>query len=152
MRKAVHMCLIVGMAVLLVFMTGCGMVYPGVEWEYYSDQNNFITESAVVDDIIHNEERGYIVLCLSEIDERYQRPEFRIYEDNYTIVKENGILDKIAVGNTVTFTSAPRLFGNGYMTPVVALSCGEDELLSFEEGYENLMEEYVFFHIVRSLF
>ena len=40
----------------------------------------------------------------------------------------------------VSFMTAPRYFGDGYIMPIVEISVDGEELLSFEEGYENLLE------------
>ena len=112
------------------------------EKEYYADANNFITGEGVVDNIIYDENDKDIVLWLSEIDDAYQCSDFIIEGENFSIVLDNGILDKIKVGDTIEFTSAPRYFGNGDFMPLVALSVGDEELLNFEEGHKNLMDLY----------
>ena len=55
---------------------------------------------------------------------------------------ERGVLEKIETGSEITYTSATRYFGNGYYMPMVALSVDGEELLSFDEGYKNLMKLY----------
>ena len=47
---------------------------------------------------------------------------------------------EIQLGTTVSFMTAPRYFGDGYIMPIVEISVDGEELLSFEEGYENLLE------------
>ena len=120
-------------------MTGCTRLR---EKEYYADTSNFITGEGIVDNIIYDEEQKDIVLWLSEIDDAYQCSDFIIEGENYSIVLENGILDKIKVGDKITFTSATRYFGNGDFMPLVAISIGDEEILSFEEGHKNLMNLY----------
>lgn len=58
------------------------------------------------------------------------------------ILLKNGLLDKISVGKEIKYISAPRYFGDGYDFPIVALTIGDEELLSFDEGYKNLMDTY----------
>ena len=125
--------------IALVWCVGCSKMY---EKKYYEDINNFITDEAIVDNIIYNEEENYIVLWLLEIDESYQCNDFIIEGNNTDLVIKNGIFDKIKMGDTITFTSAPRIFGNGDFLPVVEILIGEATILSFEEGYENLMKLY----------
>ena len=89
------------------------------EKEYYADINNFITVEAVVDNVIYNEEEAYIVLWLSEIDEAYQCSDFIIEGSNVNLVLQNGILDKIEIGDVITYISAPRIFGNEDFMPII---------------------------------
>ena len=56
------------------------------------------------------------------------------------IVLQRGILQKVQLGTTVSFMTAPHYFGDGYIMPIVEISVDGEELLSFEEGYENLLE------------
>lgn len=135
-REGICFCLII---FIIITFNGC---YKVREKKYYEDKANYITEEAVVDNIIYNEERRYIVLWLSEIDESYQRSEFIIEKENAQTVIGNGIFEKIEIGDNIIFTSAPRHFGDGYFMPIVSLSIGEEEILSFEEGYENLLNSY----------
>ena len=61
---------------------------------------------------------------------------------NYSIVLENGIQNKLHVGDEITITSAPKYFGNGDFMPIVSLSIGNDCLLSYSVGQKNLVEMY----------
>ena len=124
---------------LLVPFSGC---YSVREQAYYGDRDNFITEEAIVDNIIYNEEKHYIVLWLSEIDPSYQACEFILRGDNVTLALENDILNNIKVGDRITYTSAPGFFGNGYFMPIVGLSIKGKEILNLEKGYQNLMDFY----------
>ena len=54
------------------------------------------------------------------------------------IVQNNGIEQKINVGDRVEFVSAPRYFGDGYVMPIVQISVDGEELLSFDTGFVNL--------------
>ena len=125
--------------IALFLLVGCSKMH---EKKYYADINNFITDEAVVDNVIYNEKEGYIVLWLSEIDEAYQCSDFIIKGNNVDLVLENGILDKIEIGDTITYTSAPRIFGNGYFMPIIEISVSGEELLNVDDGYKNLMDLY----------
>ena len=120
--------------------------YTAQEKQYYSDSSNFITDKALVKNIIFHEEDGYIVLWLSEIDESYQVGNFVIEGKNASILLNNGFLEKVKIGDEITFISAPGYFGDGYMMPIVSISFAGETLLSFSEGYKNLMDTY-FWHI-----
>ena len=123
----------------MISMTGC---YQIREKNYYSDKNNYITEEALIDNIIFDEANNSIYFWLSQIDESYQDNTFKIEGESVNILLENAIFQKIEVGSELTYTSAPHYFGDGYCMPIVALSYNGEELLSFEEGYENLMNLY----------
>ena len=60
--------------------------------------------------------------------------------DNLPIAQQNGIDEKIEIGDQVSFITAPRYFGDGYVMPIVESSVNEEELLSFEAGFSNLLE------------
>lgn len=124
--------------VVTVFFTSC---YAYHERKYYSDINNFITEEAVVENIIYKEKDNELVLWL-ESSESYTTKNFIISGDNCSLVIENGFLDKVKIGDTVTFTSAPRIFGNGYFMPIVEIKHNDEVLLDFAVGYKNLMASY----------
>jgi hypothetical protein len=106
------------------------------------DVNNYITEEAVVDTITYDKKLEYIGIRLSEISDAYQGERFIIEGENLDIVLANGILEKIEPNSVIEFTSAPAFFGNGYLMPIVQLSVNGETLLSFEEGYANLLELY----------
>lgn len=127
---------------LILSICGCGGVAKSVEKEYYMDVNNYITEEAVVDSITYDKKIEYIGFRLSEINDEYQGERFIIQGKNLDIVLANGILEKIEPNSVVEFTSAPAFFGNGYLMPIVQLSVNGEILLSFEEGYANLLELY----------
>ena len=128
------------LSVVVIFsLIGCSKLH---EKKYYSDMDNYITEEAIVDNIIYDEEQEYIVIWLSEIDEEYQCSEFIIEGKSIEIVLENEVVDKIKIGDKIKYTSAPKFFGNGDFMPIVEISIDGDEILSFEEGYENLISSY----------
>lgn len=129
--------------VLILGTLLCIIRYPRMkEKKYYMDKNNYITEEAIVDNIIYNEEQEYIVFWLSEIDDSYQSSDFIIEGASVPIIIENGVLDKIHIGDKIKYTSAPAYFGNGYFMPIVEINFADEELLSFEVGYKNLLKLY----------
>ncbi len=139
-RRSIKKCKLLSLVLIALFLlVGCSKIH---EKKYYADINNFITDEAVVDNVIYNEEEGYIVLWLSEIDEAYQCSDFIIEGNNAALVLQNGILDKIKIGDVITYTSAPRIFGNGDFMPIIEISVSEEELLNVDDGYRNLMDLY----------
>ena len=117
-------------------------IYNYQEKTYYLDKDNYITEDAIVDNLIYDKEGNCLVFWLSEIDEAYESSDFIIKGRNLSVVLEKGVVEKIDVGSKITYTSAPGYFGNGYFMPIVAISVAGEELLSFDEGYENLIKSY----------
>lgn len=109
---------------------------------YYSDKSNYITEEAVVEEMVYNEESENIKIFLSDIDERYQSSEFVVHGESVDILLERDVFEKIEPGNRITYTSAPEYFGDGYSMPIVSVSVNGEVLLSFDEGFENLMKLY----------
>jgi len=126
----------------LIYLGASDFIYTVHEKEYYSDSSNFITDNAIVDNIIYNKQDNYIVLWLSEIDESYQDNNFIVRAENAGILSENGFHKKVKTGDKITYISEPGYFGDGYMMPIVSISVNGEELLSFSEGYKNLMDTY----------
>lgn len=112
------------------------------EKTYYSDKDNFITEEAIVDSISYSEEYGNIWFVLSEIDEAYEDNQFVVRGENAIVLLERELFNKVNTGSKITYTSAPKYLGDGYSMPIVAITVDGEELLGFDEGYENLMESY----------
>ena len=54
-------------------------------------------------------------------------------------LKKSSIILKLKTDEQITFITAPKYFGDGYVMPMVAISIGEENLLEFEDGYENLL-------------
>ena len=133
------------MLLTMTFLTGC--VLPN-EKAYYADSNHYIRSDAVVENIIYDEGDKEIVFWLQELDEAYVTSSFIIRGRSAELLLENDVFDKIKIGDTITFTSAPRIFGNGHFFPIVQLAVSGDELLSFEEGHQNLLAEYPAFGIL----
>lgn len=124
---------------IIATMTGC---YEEQEKKYYSDKTNFITDEAFVENIIYKEAEQKLVFWLLEIDEAFQDNNFIVKGENVNLLMEKGVLQKIKKGDKITYISAPEYFGDGYAMPIVSIVVGEEELLSFEEGYNNLMKMY----------
>lgn len=120
-------------------LTGC---YQTREKEYYSNKENYITEEAVVDNIIFDKKNKSIYFWLSGINESYQDSTFKIEGESVDIIIENDNFNNVIPGSTITYSSAPRYFGDGYCMPIVGICYDDVVLLPFEVGYENLMKMY----------
>ena len=110
------------------------------EIPYYTDKSNYVTAEGIVSHIVYNDRNTRLYLSFHELTVKFSDVNFKIVGKNFTIVKENGIDEKISVGTRVSFISAPRFFGDGYCMPIVQLSINGEELLNFEDGYANLLE------------
>lgn len=132
----------IGIIILIGFVFHLNGCYQAKEKAYYSDKNNYICGDAVVDNIIFDEENHRLYFWLSEIDDAYQDCTFKVEGKSVDVLIGSSLLEKIDIGSKITFISAPRYFGDGYCMPIVALSYNGDELLSFNVGYENLLELY----------
>ena len=135
-RKIIWLLLVIGMVFSL---GGC---YHAREKAYYSDKNNFLSGEAVVDNIIFDEKNDCLYFWLSDLDDVYQDYTFKVAGKNVDILLESSLFEKVQIGSKITFSSAPRYFGDGYCMPIVALSCDGEVLLPFEVGHENLMRLY----------
>lgn len=110
------------------------------EREYYSHKENYVEAKGTVEHIAYDVESEALYLAFSDLTPRFSDVNFKIVGDNLTIVKENGIDDKLELGDEVYFISAPRYFGDGYTMPIVGITVDGEELLEFEDGFENLQK------------
>ena len=107
---------------------------------YYSEQDNYINATGIVSHIAYNEGNDSLYLAFSELSPTFDDTNFKIVGDNLTIVQKNGIDEKIKIGDSVEFITAPKYFGDGYVMPIVALSLNGETMLEFETGYENFQK------------
>ena len=124
-------CTLLIVAISIISLSSCGLV----KIDYYSNKENYIVVTEEVSRILFDESQSTVYLNFSELNVSFQ-----IVGKNALIVMERGILDKIKKGDIIEFITAPRYFGNGYFLPIVSVTVGDEELLSFEEGYENYLE------------
>ena len=110
------------------------------ELEYYSNPDNYITVVGTVTHIEYNEEMDSLYLGLQQIPSGFSDHSFKIVGKNLLIAQENGIDQKLKLGEQVEFISAPRYFGDGYVMPIVGLAIDGETLLAFEQGYQNWIE------------
>mgnify|MGYP001861264370 CR=1 FL=1 len=122
---------------LFVFSTSCT---AGKMKGYYAQKSNYVNATGNVTHISYNEDRSALYLGFSDLNPQFDDNSFKIVGDNLPIVQQNGIDEKIEIGDQVEFISAARYFGDGYVMPIVEISINEEELLSFEEGFPNLLK------------
>ena len=109
-------------------------------YNYYSQKSHYVEASGVVSYISYNEDGSALYIGFSEVEPRFSDVTFKIVGNNLSVVQQNSIDSKLAIGKTILFTSAPKYFGDGYVMPIVAISVDGEELLSFDVGYTNLLQ------------
>ncbi len=107
---------------------------------YYLQKDHYIEATGTIIHIKYNENQDELYLGFSDLEPTFDDVDFKIVGDNLSVVQQNGIDEKIELGTSVEFITAPRYFGDGYVMPIVGLTVDGEELLSFDEGYENFMD------------
>ena len=123
--------------ILLVLLCSCN---SSEIIEYYSQKENYISVTGTVSSIKYNEEATALYIDFSELSPVLDDTCFKIVGENLEIVKANRIDDKLKIGEQITFVTAPKYFGDGYVMPIVAISISGENMLDFEEGYKNLID------------
>ena len=116
--------------------------------DYYSQKNNYVTATGTVTHIAYNEENTELYYGFTDVDYHstpaysyhFEYYNFKIVGKNFQIVHEQNIDDKVKIGDEITFIAAPRYFYDGYAIPIVAISMGDECILEFEEGVDNLLK------------
>lgn len=133
--------LILSFLCIVVLLCGCGRSEKLKN--YYKEKSNYVTVSGTVKSIYHYEKESLyesLVISFDNLDDKFSDNTFEICRKNLPVVQEKGIEDKLKIGDSVVFTTAPGFFGDGYIMPIVAITVDGEEFLSFDEGYENFLE------------
>ena len=126
------------MVLIIIILSSCSSNNNVLK--YYSDPENYVTAVGTVTHIKYNEENNTLYLGIDQLTPEFSDNSFKIVGDNLTILKSNGIDQKMNIGQQIEFMSAPRYFGDGYVMPIVAIAINGETLLNFDQGYENLIE------------
>lgn len=129
--------LITTACIMLVFLCSCNS--PG-KIKYYLQKENYISVTGTVSNIAYNEDSTALYVDFSKLSPVLDDTCFKIVGENLKIVQTNKIDDKLKTGEQITFITAPKYFGDGYVMPIVAISINGENLLDFEEGYKNLLD------------
>lgn len=108
--------------------------------EYYSQKENYVEATGILTHVKYNEDATELCLGFSDLSYPFDDIGFEIVGENLRIAQDNGIDSKAVLGEQVTFKTAPRYFGDGYIMPIVAIYIDGECLLDFETGYDNLMK------------
>lgn len=130
------MTVITSLCTLLVLLCSCNSPR---KIEYYSQKENYINVTGTVSNIKYNEDATVLYIGLSKLSPALDDTSFKIVGENLKIVKTNKIDEKLKVDKQITFITAPRYFGDGYVMPIVAISISGENLLEFEDGYNNFL-------------
>ena len=122
--------------IMLVCLCSCQSL---AEVKYYSEKGNYIEVTGTVSHINYNEDSTVLYIDFSELSLVLDDTCFKIVGDNLKIVQNNKIDDKLKIGEQISFITAPKYFGDGYVMPIVEISIRGENLLEFEEGYTNLL-------------
>ena len=133
-NSSLKLIIITSICVLLCSCNSSGTI------EYYSQKENYISVTGTVSSIKYNEEVTALYIDFSELSPVLDDTCFKIVGENLEIVKANRIDDKLKIGEQITFITAPKYFGDGYVMPIVAISISGENMLDFEEGYKNLID------------
>lgn len=132
----------------ILFVLSCLIVLSGLLTSclsiryriYYPVKDNYIEVSGVVIYMEYSDDHTVLYISFSDMDRKLDDRSFKIVGENLRIVEKNGIDDKIKIGDRVTFVTAPKYFGDGYVMPIVAISANGESLLDFDEGFKNFMD------------
>lgn len=128
---------VISLMCLLVFSASCTAEKMK---DYYSQKSNYVTATGTVTHISYNEDKSALYLGFSELEPMFDDNSFKIVGENLMIARQNGIDEKLEIGERVTFVTAPRYFGDGYVMPIVEITVSEEELLSFEDEFANFVK------------
>ena len=128
--------IITAMCIMFVFLCSC---QSPDKIKYYSQKENYVSVTGTVSNIKYDEDLKALYIEFLELSVSFDDTCFKIVGENLKIAQVNGINDKLTVGEQVSFITAPKYFGDGYVMPIVSISINGECLLEFEEGYKNLL-------------
>ena len=126
------------LCVLCVLLASCK---SSEQVEYYSDPDNYVAASGTVTFINRDEDNEVVYIGFSDLSPSFSDSCFKISGKNYELIHENGLLEVLHLGHQVTFMSAPKYFGDGYVMPIVSITVDNNTYLDFEDGLSNLISE-----------
>ena len=124
------------LSVVIVCLTGCRTQN---DLDYYADTENYVWAKGTVSYIQYSDDKSGLYLEFSDLDYAFDDTCFKLVGQNLVIAQGKGVVEKLQLGDVVTFCAAPRYFGDGYVIPIAALSVYGEEWVGFEEGHSNLM-------------
>ena len=133
--------------VCAVFIIRCSFIYK--DWFYLVKKDNYISieaEIAYVDGYDRYEEE----FCFDIKDCSYPLQKLsRGYSPVSVLSKTMSMsnhkreITQLEPGDIIEFVTAPRFLGNGWVFPIVALKIDGETMIEFEDGYKDLIEDYL---------
>ena len=130
--------LITTLCILLAFLCSCQSHQDKIR--YYSEKENYISVTGIVQHIKYSEDSSELYIGFSELSPVLDDDCFKIVGNNLKIVQNSKIDEKLKIDDEISFITAPKYYGDGYVMPIVAITINGEELLEFDEGYENLID------------
>lgn len=128
---------IVSVALIFVSFTACNrkeMI------SYYSDESYYITVTGIVSYISYNTYSNSLYLCFTDLSFGFDDNCFKVVGENIPIVQEKIENFDTLCGKEVTFVTAPKYFGDGYVMPLVSLTVDDETILNYQDGFTNFLE------------
>ena len=135
MKKRIKNIIIISIFVMLcVSLCSCQSMR-----KYYLQKENYISVTGTVASIKYDVDATTLYVSFSKLSPTLDDIGFEIVGENLNIVQARGIDKKLKIGEQITFITAPKYFGDGYIMPIVSITINGETLLEFEDGYENFM-------------
>ena len=141
MKKVCSLFLII---VALISCSSCGAPNFVIK-KYYRDKSNFKEYTAIVEgygDFWNESNMIYLDIGSSGGD--LQTSSIYLFGENANIARKNQIWDVIRIGSEITFSASNAIFYDGYLIPMIALSCQGEVLLEFDQGQKNQIDWFTF--------
>lgn len=74
--------------------------------EYYSEKSNYVNATGIVTFISYDEDKSALYIGFSDLSPQFDDSCFKIVGDNLSIVQQNGIDQRIEIGDQVDFITA----------------------------------------------
>ncbi len=123
---------------ILLLITTSSCTKANDKFDYYSNEENYIEVTGTIDHVVFDDENQTLYLEFSNLSKSLDDNCFKIVGDNYSIIVEN-FKEHIKVGESATFVTAPKYFGDGYVMPIVSFSLNDTCLLEYENGILNFL-------------
>ena len=107
--------------------------------EYYAEKSNYVSITGTVSYVKLSEDSSALYLAFDDMSRQLSDNCFKVIGDNLIILQDSLGDETIQPGDQLEFITAPRYFGDGYVMPIVSIQKDGTELLSFEDGVNNLL-------------
>lgn len=135
-RTAKYLCIVIIISLAFLMLVSCDrkeMI------EYYAEKDNYVTITGTVSHVKLSEDSSALYLAFDDMSKQLSDNNFKVIGDNLIIVQDRLGDGTIQPGDKLVFITAPRYFGDGYVMPIVSIKKDGVELLSFEDGVNNLL-------------